>query len=300
MTRVTQSMMQRSMLANLNGSFERLVNSQEQLSTGFTINRPSDDPLGASRSMSLMTRASDLKQYESSLDAAKSWGDVTDSALANIVDLIHQVRELAVKGATDTYGPDERASIIQELTGILDSLKAQGNAKFGDEYVFAGTATSSPPYQLGPDDTYAGNTGNVLREVAPGVQVTINEPGINVLGDSNSGLLRSVRDLIGHLQSGDPADLEAARTTDLNAIDLALETATAAQARLGERQSRFEWNLARIADLQDANAELLASIREVDYGQAMVQFSSRAAIYQAALGATQKLLDLSLVTMLGK
>jgi len=298
MTRVTQSIMQRSMLANLNGSFDRLVKSQEQLSTGFTINRPSDDPLGASRSLSLMSKASDLKQYESSLKAASSWGDVTDSALANIVDLVHQVRELAVKAGTDTYGPEERGSIIQELTGIVDSLKAQGNAKFGDEYVFAGTNDSNPPYQLGADDTYAGNTGNVLREVAPGVQVTINEPGSTVLGDGSSGLIKTVRDLISHLQSGTPADLEAARTTDLDNIDQGLEVVTAAQARLGERQNRFQWNTDRIADLQDANADLLASIREVDYGQAMVQFSSRAAIYQAALGATQKLLDLSLVTML--
>ncbi|HBS58183.1 MAG TPA: hypothetical protein DEA44_02830, partial [Firmicutes bacterium] len=51
--RITNGMQSNSLLRSLQGSNERSYKLQEQLSTGRRINRPSDDPVGVSRSLKL-------------------------------------------------------------------------------------------------------------------------------------------------------------------------------------------------------------------------------------------------------
>ena len=54
----------------------------------------------------------------------------------------------------------------------------------------SGTATASPPYKLGADDTYQGDQAGldptipgVVREIGPGVTMSINSVGREILGD---------------------------------------------------------------------------------------------------------------------
>jgi flagellar hook-associated protein 3 FlgL len=48
-TRITQSMVSRNLLADLNDVTNRIANTQRKLSSGKELNMPSDDPFAVSR-----------------------------------------------------------------------------------------------------------------------------------------------------------------------------------------------------------------------------------------------------------
>ena len=56
--------------------------------------------------------------------------------------------------------------------------------------MLSGTATATPPYKLGANDTYQGNEAGldpaipgIVREIGPGVTMTINSVAREMLGD---------------------------------------------------------------------------------------------------------------------
>ena len=51
--RITHGMMQRNVLADLNAASARLSRTQTKIASNREIERPSDDPFGASRAMAL-------------------------------------------------------------------------------------------------------------------------------------------------------------------------------------------------------------------------------------------------------
>ena len=82
----------------------------------------------------------------------------------------------------------------------------------------AGTAIETPPYQLGANDAYQGNEAGldptipgVVREIGPGVTMSINTVAREILGDGRAAadgkLLNTLRDISDHLHANDGAAL---------------------------------------------------------------------------------------------
>ena len=91
----------------------------------------------------------------------------------------------------------------------------------------SGTATSVAPYKLGADDAYQGNEAGldpaipgVIREIGPGVTMSINTVAREILGDgravpTDGKLLNALRDISDHLRANDGAALRGADMTAL-------------------------------------------------------------------------------------
>lgn len=296
--RVTNSMLHRSLLDQVNTSSRRLMDTREQLASGKQVSKPSDDPLRVSRTLGMQTEQSSLDQYKSNLDHAKSWVQATDTAFSQVTELVARSRNLALQGANGTLNDGERSKIAEEVKGIIDSVKTQGNSKLGDDYIFAGSASLTRPYSLGATDTYVGNAGQIVREIAPGVQTPVNQLGATVFGDGSSGLIGALRNIVAHLESGTPADLDALRTTDLQALDSAQSTLLTARAQVGELEQRFDFNLDRLIELQESTLELLTNTRDTDYAAATIEFATRRAAFEAALKTGMDVVQPSLVDFL--
>jgi flagellar hook-associated protein 3 FlgL len=186
--RITQNMMTRSLLDDLQGVTERLARTQGKLSSGKELTAPSDDPFGAGRALLFRSDIAQNQQYQRNVDEASAWQQATDTALGKVSDLALRARDLLVQGANDSTGASARASIATEIDQLIDAVKGEGNAKYAGRFIFSGSATLTQPYQMGASDAYAGNTELVKREIGPGVQIDLNVPGSSVLGDTSSGL----------------------------------------------------------------------------------------------------------------
>src|SRR3954454_15207302 len=191
--RITTSMVQRNVLADLNSLSEKLAKTQNKAPSGKEIRPPSDDPYNTARAMGLRQTMDANDQYKRNIQDAQGWQDSTESSLDSITQYVNRDHDLLLQGSTDTADAGARASIAAEIDQIIQGVKETANASYGDSYLMSGTATNVAPYKLGDDDAYQGNEGGldpafpcVVREIGPGVKMSINAVGREILGDGRA------------------------------------------------------------------------------------------------------------------
>lgn len=301
-TRITNSMISRSLLGDLNDVATRLSQTQQKLSSGKELTRPSDDPFAVSRAITLRSSIEATRQYKRNVDEASAWEGVTETALSRMTDTVQRARELLVQGASDSAGPRAREAIAAEIDQLINTVKDQANANYAGRYVFAGTQTGTRPYSVGASDAYSGNAAAVAREIGPGVALTVNVIGDAVLGQGQAAadnrLLHVLRDVADHLRSGLPADIDALRGTDLQRLDTGLDNLVAVRATVGATTNRLEGAEARLLELEEAGITLLSETEDADMAKTLVDFSTQQAVYQSALRAGANIVQASLLDFL--
>ena len=80
-------MIHRGVLADLNDIATKVSRTQLKMSSGKEILRPSDDPFGAGRALTLRAELTGLEQYRRNATDAEGWTTATDTALGTIGDL---------------------------------------------------------------------------------------------------------------------------------------------------------------------------------------------------------------------
>jgi flagellar hook-associated protein 3 FlgL len=142
--RITNQMMTNNMMYNINKNKNNLAALDEQYSTGKKIQRPSDDPIIAVRALKLRTNLTELNQYyEKNIPDAKSWMDVTESALTTVNDILTSINTYCVQGTTDTLTASDRTSIVQNLAELKEQVYQEGNSNYAGRYVFTGYKTDT-------------------------------------------------------------------------------------------------------------------------------------------------------------
>jgi flagellar hook-associated protein 3 FlgL len=269
--RITTMMTTRSTLADLNDDLSRLNKLQDQLSSGKSITRPSDDPYGASRAMSLSGELEGNQQQQRNVGDGTGWLNTSDTALSQISDAMQRARELLVQGASDTASPQARAAAADEIDQLTESIKQEANVQYSGRYIFSGTATGTAPYALGGADTYAGDSGTITREIGPGVQMGINVDISPLLGNGQGAadgkLLDTLRTISQNLRGGTPADANALRTTDLQQVDANLDTLNGIRADVGARTNRLSIADSRLSSLEVNTTQLLSDTQDADIAQ---------------------------------
>ncbi len=136
--RVTNSMMFDSYTSNMQSSLSKLMEYIEQGSTQKQINKPSDDPVGAAFILNARVELAAISQYESNIEAATSWLDITDDTLSQVSTTIIEIKTLAEQAATDTMTDENRDQIAVQLTELLGQLLNLSNTQNGSYSIFAG------------------------------------------------------------------------------------------------------------------------------------------------------------------
>ena len=298
MTRITHTTLSRRILDDASAASTRLQATQRKLSSGRELTRPSDDPTAVARAIELRGELEGAQQGRRNVDEASGWTDVTDSALSSITEALQRAREQIVRAGTDSAGPVARRAVAAEIRGLVETMKHSANANHGGRYVFAGTATQTPPYTVGASDAYAGDGGQIQRQIGPGVSVTVNVTGPEVFGTGAEDMLGILRTAVEHLESGTALDGERLRNEDLVAVDGALDRLTAVRAKVGATVNRLDAAGTRLADLEVSTLRLLSETEDVDIARAMIDFSTQQAALQAALKAGASIVQTSLLDFL--
>lgn len=301
--RITTSMVQRNILADLNRISTQLARTQAKASSGREITRPSDDPFKTAQAMSLRSSIGANDQYIRNIEDAQGWMDATESALDALTTYVRRAHDLLVEGGNDTADTVSRRAIAEEIDQLIQGVKETANATYGDRYILSGTATSVAPYLMGADDTYQGDLGGydpgtpgIVREIGPGVTMTINSVGVELLGEGSDGkLLNVLRDISAHLKADDGAAL---RGGDLNALSGQLDALLAVRARNGAQTNRLEAAHTRIDQITEALTSQLSLTEDADIAQTMIDFNSQYAAYQAALRSGANIVQASLMDFL--
>jgi flagellar hook-associated protein 3 FlgL len=306
-TRITSSMMTRSLLSDINDVANRQDATRRQMSSGKQITKPSDDPYATARAMSLRTDLAGIKQHERNVQEAQSWMTVTDTTLSSITDLAQHARELVVQGATDTLPQTSRDAIADQIDQIIAGMKQEANSTYDGRYVLAGSRTNTKPYDstvqttstsTTPNDTYAGDAASQLREIGPGVTLGVNVRGDEVLGGSpgaSGNMLGVLRDIATHLRAGDTQSLG---NDDIKALDGQIDNVLAVHARVGAGMNRLETASSRLAQVEESATSMLSNTEDADMAKVLTDYSTQQAVYQSALQAGARIVQTSLLDFL--
>jgi flagellar hook-associated protein 3 FlgL len=294
-TRVTNSMMTRTLLRDLTATSEKLGRTHEKLSSGKSLTRPSDDPFATSRALQFRSDLAVNRQYQRNVAEAASWQGVADTALDKISNYIGRARELLLQGANGSAGPSERSAIAKELEQIVDAVKSEANAQYAGRFVFAGTDTTTRPYTPGGADAYAGNAATISVDIGPGVQLPLNIPGSSVVGDGTTGLIFALREAITDLNAGNVTDLQ---TVDIVALRAASDNVAELRAVIGARTNRLETADERLRELEEAATVLLSETEDADMARTLTDLSMQQAVYQSALKSGAQIIQPSLIDFL--
>jgi len=167
MNRVTNSMMQQIFLSDMHKNLTRMLDLQRQMSTGKLYQRPSDNPIGVVRELSIDTSLVENGQYTKNLDDAISWLSYTDSALDQVTNVAQRLRELAIYAGNGALSDVDLDAIAQEVELLQEELRQTANYEVEGRFIFAGLATGESPFVRDEQGhvVYRGNLRNMAFEV---------------------------------------------------------------------------------------------------------------------------------------
>lgn len=94
----------------------------QRLSSGYKINKSSDDPAGKAISQRMKSQLRGLEQAEANSNDGISLIQTAEGALNEIHSILERIRELAVQAANDTYDEVDRDSIQEEIYQLQDEI----------------------------------------------------------------------------------------------------------------------------------------------------------------------------------
>ena len=308
--RITQSSMNRTQLAGLNTSLSRLQQTQEQLTTGKRLNRASDDPVATVAAMRFRAEQAQLAQFGENITDGLARLTASDEALSQTMPMVQRMRTLTLSASNGVLGAQERKALAAEIRELRQGIIQQANSQYAGQPLFGGTTPQDNAFKPQTGE-FLGNELSVLRNVtdAPGAagQVNVGVNGIVAFGNAlynAAGVTAgdsSVTDHTGNLEklalaieAGDSAKIQAG----LGAVDALRDSILDVQATVGARVNRLT-GLENLNGRQDDASKIaLSKVEDADFLKAAMDLSIQSNAYQAALSASAKIIQPSLMDFL--
>jgi len=280
-------------LANVQASLNRTAKLQEQMSSGKLLNRPSDSPTGTVTSLSLRSQISAQEQYAANAQDGAAWLGTLDTALQSVGSALQRVRDLTVQAAnTGSLDVNARQAIAAEITTLRDGLTGLANTTYLGRPVFGGTTAGGRAF----DPTtyaYVGDSGTVTRRVDDRTQVSVGSDGAAVFGSGASSVFAFLDTL-----AADVVSNPSALALDLTALDGRMGTVLNALTDVGVRTNQVEQaQIAAKNKALDLRATL-SGVEDIDLPSVIIDLQLQETTYQAALAATAKVLQPTLMDFL--
>ncbi len=128
---------------NLKINTDRKSKVTEKLSSGYRINRASDDAAGLSISEKMRSQIRGLEQASKNAQDGLSLIQTADGAMSEIHNMLQRIRELAVSGATDTNVNADRTAIQEEVSALKSEIdRVARNTEFNSKKLLDGSCSA--------------------------------------------------------------------------------------------------------------------------------------------------------------
>lgn len=284
--RITQQLVANLVRQRNEAAAARFYDITSRVSASTSVERPSQDPVRATRINNIERFTHDLDILDTSRRTIKSDLTAAESLVASMQDIVLSVKDIALSMASDTVNADNRANASREVQRLLDQLVGLANRRQpGGKYMFTGLAENAPPIDTATG-AYRGDNMSRLVEIGPGVSIEATVAGEDVFGPGQE-VLTSMRALITAL-AGD--DITAIAAT-LDRLDDAHQIVTLGRTEIGGR-------LATIDDIDNLSLDLRstanlehADLTAVDLGLLAPQLSSAQSMLTAVVETTKNLMQ---------
>lgn len=294
--RMTHRSIADSNLRGINANLAAVARLQQQASSGVAITRPSDSPSGTATAMRTQGELGLNDRYAANASLARTTLSGADSALDAMHDQLSRVRDLVTQGAnTGAQSTAGLEALALETDSLGEGLLALANRQVGGRPVFGGTTSGAVAFTGGSGTpvTFAGRTTAAEVRVSSTETVATGVDGVSAFGADGS----NVFDLL----SGIAADMRtnpAALTARLGEIDQALSRMSEARTLVGVRTARLDVVAAVNSETDLSLSSQLSAVMDIDQAKTYMDLQMRQYGYEAALSASAKTLQTSLVDYL--
>ncbi|MEV6600693.1 flagellin [Actinoplanes sp. NPDC051346] len=306
--RVTEGSIHTRVLANLQRSLAKGAQIQDQLSSGKQLTRPSDSPAGTVAALQLRSETRTSEQYLRNAEDGMAWLGTVEDTLKSASDLVNRARDLTVQGLnTTTNGAVASEALAMEIDQIRDALITHANSRYLDRPVFGGNTTNAEaydrttgsftgnPYDPGlPYDEEQARRTSVSRTVGSDVKVRVDMTGPEAFGDDATGLFKVLEDISVGLKAGDATALSAG----LAGLDASSNKLNSAISEVGSRYNRITQMKDSAQDRLLSVTAQLSDIEDIDLPKTIMEMQLQQTSYQAALAASAKVIQPSLIDFL--
>lgn len=143
--RITNSMLTNNFLADMQTNLNTMQKLQKQLTSGKLIDKASDDPVIAARSMQINAQLDANTQYKTNIKDAGNYLSTTDTALGQLGTEVARVRDLLVSSGNAGYDTQQLQSIKDEINQKISEISQTLNTNFDGKYIFGGTRGTDKP-----------------------------------------------------------------------------------------------------------------------------------------------------------
>ena len=292
-------------LADIQSSLSK---TQNQLSVGKKITKPSDEPDKAAVVTRLQSVIARQENYQEALKLANNRFSAEETALQSASDVLVRIKELTTQAASDTLGDQDRQSIAMEVRNLRDQLLSVANTQDSNgNYLFGGSRVDQPAFSKNASGqvSYQGDQARLQIRVGDSRRLNLNRPGSDVFvrvprvdekGDPTAvDFFQSLDDLTKAISSSDRLAIQRG----IKEVDGLQSGISQGLGQVGADQSTVD---AQTSVLDQVLLQLKTSksdVEDLDYTEAIARMNRDELALQAAQGSFAKISQLSLFKYLG-
>lgn len=289
-----------NMLGNLQAN---LTKTQEQLSTGLQIVKPSDEPDKAALVTRLESEIARQVSYQENLKSVNIRLTAEETALKNTSDVLYRIKELSVQAANDTLGTQDRQSVALEMATLRDQILSLANSQDANgNYLFSGSKATQPAFSVDATGRvmYQGDHARMKVNVGDSRRMNLNMPGsdayVRVVRDDGKGN----RVGVDFFQALDDM-ITAVKSSDRSAIQRGVSEIDMLQTGVSEGLAQVGADLT-VVDLQNNVLDQMvlrlkttrSDVEDLDYTEAITRMNKDQLALEAAQSSFAKISQLSL------
>ena len=232
--------------------------TMQQLSTGKSINRASDNAAGLAIRETMTAQINGLNSAIKNANDGISLLQTADGALSETSSLLQRMRELAVLAVNDTYSTTQKTAMSTEYVALGAQID-----QIATNTQFNGTAVLS-----GAGGTYGG-VGSFLFQIGANTAQTM---AVAIVSQT----------LAQYLLTGTTITTAANATAQIALIDTAIGTLNTQRSTIGAAVNRLSHALDNLSNVAANATDSRSKIEDTDYATATSDLARQQIIAQAA------------------
>jgi len=236
---------------------QEMQGSLEKLSSGYRINKSSDDAAGLAITENLRGQIRGMNVARRNANDAISLVQVAEGSMNEMSNIMIRLRELTVQSASDTLGTQERNFLNREYVQLVDEIDRIANStEFNGLKIFdEETELSEFTIQVGTNGTSPDQNTDTI---------SINLEGLKF---SSESLELGKESEIGAKELGDEGPDRAEIAEKLTNIDTALGRIASERATLGSIQNRLSSAISNLGISIESQQAARSRIKDVDFAE---------------------------------
>ncbi|MFZ0498417.1 MAG: flagellar hook-associated protein FlgL [Steroidobacteraceae bacterium] len=189
LTSISTLTFQTNALDSIEALEQSLSTTQNELSTGVSLQDAADNPAAMVQVNQLNTELSASQQYSTNGNLVSSNLKLEEQALTNATNVLQSVQSLADEANNSSLSSSQLEDIGTQLSAQLQQLVSIGNSTDGNgNYLFSGAASTTQPFSQNADSvTYAGAEETSQVQIGADQSISTSDTGSSVFMNIPAG-----------------------------------------------------------------------------------------------------------------